>query len=293
MTTLKKTRLVTTLLFLLACTTASSQIVLNTPDVESKLYIGDSSLNKPLIVGLGGSEGGNAWASDHWKNTREDFLNKGYAFLAIGYFKGKGTPAILNKISIDQVHAAIAAAARNPQVDKRKIAIIGGSRGGDLALLIASFYQDIRCVVAIVPANAVFPGNTAEFTTSAWTHNGQELPFIPVSQEAVPALLKHDLRAAFEIMLRDSMAFKQAAIRVEKINGPVLLLSADKDEISPSTPMCESMISRLRDKKFSFYYEHITIEGLHSTPLQHFDKVFGFLDKHFPSQVAEVYLKSR
>jgi len=281
MKTLKKFTLVTTVIFLLVCKTASSQILLNTPNVESKLYTGDSSVNKPLIVGFGGSEGGNAWASNYWKNKREEFLKRGYAFLAIGYFKAKGTPDTLNKISIDQVHAAIAEAAKNPQVNKRKIAIIGGSRGGDLALLIASFYKDIRCVVAIVPSNAVFPGNTNELTTSAWTYKGIELPFVPVSEEAVPALIKHDLRSAFEIMLKDSLAFKKAVIKVERINGPVLLLSANKDEVCPSSPMCENMITRFRHKKFRFYYEHIAIEGSHSAPLNHFDKVFDFLENNF------------
>jgi dipeptidyl aminopeptidase/acylaminoacyl peptidase len=281
MKTLKKFTLVPVIILLLICTTADSQALLNTPNVESKLYTGDPSVNKPLIVGFGGSEGGNAWASNYWKNIREEFLKRGYAFLAVGYFKAKGTPDTLNKIPIDQVHAAIAEAAKNPQVNKKKIAIIGGSRGGDLALLIASFYKDIRCVVAIVPSNAVFPGNTNEFATSAWTYKGKELPFVPVSEEAVPALVKHDLRSAFEIMLKDSLAFKKAVIRVERINGPVLLLSADKDEVCPSSPMCESMITRFRLKKFRFYYEHMVIDGPHSAPLKHFDKVFDFLEKNF------------
>ena len=269
--------------FLFTSTAGSSQVLLNTPNVESKLYIGDSSASsdKPLIVGLGGSEGGNAWASRYWSSTREEFLKRGYAFLAIGYFGAKGTPDMLNKIAIDQVHAAIVEAARHPQINKRKIAIIGGSRGGDLALLIASYYKDIRCVVAIVPSNAVFPGNTSDFTTSAWTYKGRELPFLPVSEAAVPSLARHDLRSAFEIMLKDTPAFKKAVIRVEKINGPVLLLSATRDEVCPSTPMCESMMARYRDKKFRFYNEHVAIEGGHGAPLKHFDKVFEFLEKNF------------
>jgi hypothetical protein len=30
-----------------------------------------------------------------------------------------------------------------------------------------------------------------------------------------------------------------------------------------------------------YYYEHIAIEGPHSAPLKHFDKVFYFLEKKF------------
>jgi cephalosporin-C deacetylase-like acetyl esterase len=267
--------------FLLMSPNLFSQIVLITPGVESKLYLGDSSSSQPLIVGLGGSEGGNAWAGNYWKNTRDEFLKKGYAFLAIGYFKAKGTPDTLDRIAIEKVHNAISEAAKNPAVNKNKIAIIGGSRGGDLALLVGSYFKDIKAVVAIVPSHVAFPGNTDHFTTSSWTYKGKELPFVPVSEEAVPALMKHDLRSTFEIMLKDSIAEQKAIIKIEKINGPVLLMSATKDEVCPSTPMCERMIARLKTKKFKYHYEHIAIEGTHSSALKHFNKVFNFLEKYF------------
>ena len=119
-----------------------SQITLVTPNVESKLYLGKGK-NQPLIVGLGGSEGGNAWTSDYWKKTRDQFIEKGYAFLAIGYFGAKGTPDTLNKIAIEDVYNAIKIASKNKLISKKKIAIIGGSRGADLALLLGSYYKDI------------------------------------------------------------------------------------------------------------------------------------------------------
>jgi uncharacterized protein len=179
MNNFKILRLVIAGFFSIISSNVFSQIVLNTPNVESKLYLSDSSSNQPLIVGLGGSEGGNAWASNYWKNTRDEFLKKGYAFLAIGYFKAKGTPDTLDRISIEQVHNAIAEATKNCKINKKKIAIIGGSRGGDLALLAGSYYKDIKAVVAIVPGNVAFPGNTNHFTTSSWTYRGKELPFVP------------------------------------------------------------------------------------------------------------------
>ena len=74
-----------------------------TPNIESKFYLGNGK-NQPLIVGLGGSEGGNAWTSDYWKKTRNQFIEKGHAFLAIGYFGAKGTPDTLQKIAIEDVH---------------------------------------------------------------------------------------------------------------------------------------------------------------------------------------------
>ena len=260
-----------------------SQITLATPNVESKLYLGTGE-NQSLIVGLGGSEGGNAWTSDHWKETREKFIEKGYAFLAIGYFGAKGTPDTLQKIAIEDVHNAIEVAAGNKKINKQKIAIIGGSRGADLALLLGSYYPDIKCVVGIVASNVTFPGNTNHFTTSTWTYQGIELPFVPVNEAAVPFMMKRDLRGTFEAMLKDTVAEEKALIKVEKINGPILLISATKDEIAPTTPMSEKMIARLKANNFAHYFEHVAIEGGHAEPLKHFDLVFDFLEKHFTNK---------
>jgi dipeptidyl aminopeptidase/acylaminoacyl peptidase len=256
-----------------------AQIVLQTPNVESILYLGKNK-NQPLIVGLGGSEGGNAWTSDYWKKTREQFIEKGYAFLAIGYFGARGTPGTLNKIAIEDVYNAIKMATRNKQVNKRKIVIIGGSRGADLALLLGSYYQNIKCVVSIVGSNAVFPGHTPQFSSSCFTYQNKELPFVPVNKEAVPFLMKRNLRAAFESMLKDTLAVENASIKVEQIKGPILFLSATNDEICPSTLMAEMMIERLKNRHFSYPYEHKAIEGGHAAPLKHFDLIFKFLDTH-------------
>lgn len=253
---------------------------INSPQVDAQLYLGKGT-HQPLIVGLGGSEGGNAWTSDYWKKTRDQFLEKGYAFLAIGYFNAPGAPDTLDRIAIDKVHDAILLASQNPSINKDKIAIVGGSRGADLALLIASYYQDIKCVVGIVPSHVAFPGHTMHFSTSAWTFKGKELPFVPVNEESVPFLMKRDLRGAFTAMLKDTVAEQRALIKVEQINGPILLLSATKDEICPSQPMSEKMIARLKAKQFRFPYQHLAIEGSHAEPLKHFDLVFDFLAQNF------------
>ena len=268
-------------LFFISTTTFYAQETLQTKNTEAILYLGKGE-KQPLIVGLGGSEGGNAWTSDYWKKTRDQFLEKGYAFLAIGYFNAPETPQLLEKIAIEDVHNAIVKATENKQVNAARIAIIGGSRGGDLALLIASYYDDIDCVVSLVPSHAVFPGNTTHFTTSSWTYKNVELPFIPVNEAAVPFLMKRDLRGTFTAMLQDTVAEQKALIKVENIKAPILLISATEDEIAPTTPMCNKMITRLKQHNFQYYTEHVAIIGSHAESLQHFELVFNFLKHKFP-----------
>ena len=237
--------------------------------------------SKQLIVGLGGSEGGNAWASRHWKATRDEFLDKGYAFLAIGYFNTPHSPKLLEKIALEDLYQMIEDATHLLTERDIKIALIGGSRGADLALLLASYYPQINCVIAISASHVVFPGNTLHFSTSSFTWQQKELPFVPVNEAAYPFLLKRDLRGAFSAMLTDTIAENKAMIRVETIKGPVLLLSGKQDEICPSTVMCDKKIKRLKAHQFEFTAEHLSVEGGHSAPLQHFDKIFQFLEKEF------------
>lgn len=278
---MKKLKLIAVLMTsLLFATSLFGQDTLKVKNVEAIMYLGKGK-KQPLIVGLGGSEGGNAWASNYWKKTREQFIEKGYAFLAVGYFGCKNTPAILDKIAIEDIHNAIEEAVKNKKIDKKKIAIVGGSRGGDLALLLGSYYKDIKCVIGLVSSHTVFPGHTQEFNSSCWTYDGKELPFVPVNDESVPFLMKRDLRGAFEAMLKDTVSEAKALIKVENIKAPILLLSATKDEICPSTPMAKKIIDRLKTINFKYPFDHIAIEGSHTEPLKHFDLVFDFLKKNF------------
>lgn len=248
--------------------------------VETKLYLGESN-NQPLIVGFGGSEGGNAWDSDYWKPTRDEFLKRGYAFLAVAYFGTKKTPSSLDRISLNAIHDSILRVAENSKINKSKIAIIGGSKGGELVLNLASLYDDINAVVAIVPSNVSFPAHTIMSNTSSWMYNDKELPFILPPYATIPVLLKGDRLGAFQMMLDEKKAAEKAQILVENINGSVLLLSATKDSEWPCTAMCDEVVVRLRKSKFKNYYEHIPIEGGHTEPLKHFDLIYEFLDKHF------------
>jgi len=244
--------------------------------VRTLLYASDRE-NQPLIVGLGGSEGGNAWVRNHLKPARDRFLEMGFALLAVAYFGEEGIPKEVDRISIDAVHDAILEAARDPRINQDCIAVIGGSKGAELALLLASHYPDIKAVVGVVPGHAVFPAHTIAMNTPSFAFDGEPLPFVPVPWSAVPSLLKSDLKGAFEKMLMDQAAVDKAAIAVENINGPVLLLSATRDEFWPSTQMSELIVSRLSQKQFPFPVEHVAIEGAHASPQQRLDLVEHFL----------------
>lgn len=248
----------------------------NHGSVETQLFVGDGD-NQPLIVGLGGAEGGNTWASRYWANRRNEFISQGYAFLAIGYFGVEGAPKELDRISLDGVHQAIIDASSDPKINQQCIALIGGSKGAELALLLASEYPDIKAVVAMVPGNAVFAALTIAMNTPSFSLRGEPLEFVPVPWSATPALIKGDLRAAWEEMLKNDDAMNNAAIQVENINGPIFLVSATRDEFWPSTEMSTSMVQRLKENDFPYKVEHLPVEGDHASVLDHLNEVSNFL----------------
>jgi hypothetical protein len=92
--------------------------------------------------------------------------------------------------------------------------------------------------------------------------------------------LKGDLYSVHSLTLEDKLAVNQAEIPVENINGAILLLSGVNDDQWPATAMSDQIIRRLDNARFTYSYEHIKLDGGHIAPLNHFDKIFYFLDKN-------------
>jgi dienelactone hydrolase len=59
------------------------------------------------------------------------------------------------------------------------------------------------------------------------------------------------------LFLKDQEAVKKAAIPVEKINGPVLLISGKDDRTLPSAELAEEVVKRLREKKHPHTVLHL------------------------------------
>ena len=84
--------------------------------------------------------------------------------------------------------------------------------------------------------------------------------------------------------MENTAAMEEAAIEVENINGPVLLISGTRDEQWPSMEMSELMMTRLKDNNFPHHYQHIPLQGGHSEHHDNFDKVIAFLNEYLFSR---------
>ncbi len=251
--------------------------------LDTTLFLGKGE-KQPLIVAFGGGEGGNVWSRDYLKEKRDSLNNKGYAVLAIGYFNSNDAPSSLDRISLDAIRDSIVSIAKNPKIDGSRIILMGGSRGGELVLNLASRYNDFKGVIALSTSNVSFPALTWSSNTSSWAYKNKEVPYVPAPLKTILPALKHDLYTAYSMMLEDTVAVKKAEIEVENINGSVLLISGIKDDQWPATEMSGQIVNRLKQNNFKHYYYHIKLNGGHIAPQENFNLVYDYLDKHFKKE---------
>jgi dienelactone hydrolase len=199
------------------------------------LFLPNTSGPHPGVLELGGSEGGLPRGKAAWLASR------GYVALALAYFRYDDLPPRLEGIPLEYFGNALAWLMQRPEVTPGRVAVMGTSRGGELALQLASMFPQIKAAVAYVPASVRFPaccGNTR--VPYAWTWKGQPLSYV------LPRFM------------RNPMAMMSAAIPVEQMRGPVLLISGEDDGVWPSEMMTRAIVARLKQTHFSYAVQHLS-----------------------------------
>lgn len=226
----------------------------------------------PSVIALGGAGGG---LSEGGART---LASDGFAALALAYFGIDPLPEELVEIPLEYFERAIAWLKSQPGVDANRVGIVGNSKGGELALLLGATYpEEIKAVVAYAPSGIVWQGIPFDREVyhwgprSPWSHRGEPVPFAGASGPSVQEILQMteslfggrpaSPRGFYERVLKDERAVSAASIAVEKINGPVLLISGTDDQLWPSTRLSEMVIERLKAHGHPFPSEHLRYEG--------------------------------
>ncbi|MEW6212266.1 MAG: acyl-CoA thioesterase/BAAT N-terminal domain-containing protein, partial [Acidobacteriota bacterium] len=108
----------------------------------------------PAVLVLGGSEGGLQGSEP----GAALLAAHGYAALALAYFGMEGLPKTLELIPLEYLKKGTDWLAAQPSVDRARLAVMGGSKGGELALLLAATFPELKAVVAYVPSGLVWQG---------------------------------------------------------------------------------------------------------------------------------------
>ncbi len=245
---------------------------LETDGLYGRFYYPTGQTNRPTVVVIGGSESGVGF-SDPFGPA---LANIGIAVLALPYHNYETLPGALELVPLEYFDRAIAWVQDHPATDSDRVGLIGHSRGGEGALLVASRNDAVRVVVASVPGAYAAPAvNLCNYPSlaAAWTQGGEPLAYLPTDRQTEPKrddetwpqwlarteeARTSDARAqSFETLKEDSR-FESIAIPVERISGPVLFLSAGQDEVWASAAMSAYMVDRLRERGFVHPTAHVT-----------------------------------
>lgn len=196
---------------------------------------------------LGGSEGGRFGAAHPMTVSLRE---AGFHVVRVAYFGAPGTPRHLDRVALDPFDDLIAALAADPAVDARCLFVVGASKGGELALLLAADNPRLTAVAALVPSHVVFQSSRiTPRRQSSWRRGDAPLAFVPY-----PVLNVATLRGVLGLSgyrdmhmraLQDENAVAAAAIPVERIAAPLFLAYAPDDRVWPSDIMVPAIARRL------------------------------------------------
>lgn len=211
------------------------------------LYTAKGAGKRPVVVILSGSEGGLSFAD--WlgpKLAAHGFTAFGLAYFAPPQSAIDGVPTALHRVPVELIEKARAWLATRPEADVARFGIVGGSKGGEFALVLAATYEWIDVAVAFVPADMVWQGfqfrGGETGMGSSWTRGGVDLPFLPETglhdeimngrkpggEIRLARVHKATLAAATPQMLA------AARIPIERSHAALLLAGGDDDQTGDS-----------------------------------------------------------
>lgn len=221
----------------------------------------------PVVVVLNGSGGGRN------EPRAALYASHGFAALALGYFKCPERPDYISNTPLEYFERALRWVHRTLAPAHGFVALSGQSRGGELVLLLgATFPSLVSAVIGYVPGAVVHGAQNACDPAigrdgPAWLYRGEALPHLWQHNRTAtwapwddgPPPRRH--AQALLTALQDADAVERARIRVERIAGPVLLLSASDDGSWPSSLYGRMVAGRLAAHGHRWPVEHLDFDG--------------------------------
>lgn len=239
----------------------------NEQGVVGTFFHVDQSNPRPTIIVVGGSEGG------IYEFPAALLASHGFNVLALGYWGQEPLPKQLVDIPLEYIGGAIQWVKARPDVAKGWLGMHGTSKGGELALLAATYFKDIKAVVSLsgspVVCCGIVPWTEQKELPASWTFDGKPIPYarpdnsIEISNtcRSMQKAGENPLRIWYDYLTSNPQITEQATIPVEKISGSILLISGTDDACFDSVRLNELAMERLRQSNFKNEYNHLVYKG--------------------------------
>jgi dienelactone hydrolase len=202
----------------------------------------------PGVLALGGSDGG---TPDYFPHL---LVPEGFACLALQYWGTRETQLTFSEIPLERIEIGLRWLARHPGVNAAggRVAIVGASRGAELALLVAATFPElVGPLVAYTPSGVMWQGLDFTLppgtTRSSWTMRGAPFPYVRFPADVPPVHSERgfSMLPVCERGLDDREAVEGATIHVERATGPILLVSGGDDKVWSAGRMSEMVVGRM------------------------------------------------
>ena len=217
-----------------------------------QLFYTDGATNPTVIVptGSGGDLGAclpiAALLASHGLNA-----------LALNYFHEPGLPGSLARIPLEYFERVFAWLAGHPAVNGREVQFLGISKGGELALLLASRYPVVKRVVGMSPNAWCFQGLNFR-DQSSWTFEGKDLPYVRLlNRWVIRDMLDgfvHDHPFRFSTTyvrgVHSARNLEEARIKLEDAQADLLLLVGDEDGMWNAPAGCAEIVDVLQRRGY-------------------------------------------
>lgn len=154
--------------------------------IDGELYTPPKGKRRqaPVLV-FGGSEGGNSG-----EYAAALLASRGHPALSLCYFRcGKGSdrPNALNMIDTSYFLRAAKVLRNEPGADPKRLAVMGNSRGSEIAQLLGQRHPEtVRDVIVYAPSAKVNgPYLAGASGRAAWSENGRPIPSGPIALDRV------------------------------------------------------------------------------------------------------------
>ncbi|WP_339748018.1 acyl-CoA thioester hydrolase/BAAT C-terminal domain-containing protein [uncultured Maricaulis sp.] len=208
----------------------------------------------PLVILLGGSNGG-LWFGDFL----HDLTARRISSLGLSYFGHDGQPDQLVERPLEPIAAVIELARETRGAQHRCLAVIGVSKGGELALLLAAHEQEfvdpgdrlMDATIAASPSHVAWQAPHIRLgARSSWSLAGRPLDFVPYPwlSTHLPDVFfnRYEVGEYHLDALQNERAVEAAAIPVERVTHPTLLIAGQNDAMWPAVRMAQAALDRAR-----------------------------------------------
>lgn len=218
----------------------------------------------PGVVIISGSGGG------VYREDAAVLASHGFSVFALAYFNYADLTKHQVEVPLEYFEEAIIWF--RDHLGHDRIGITGPSKGGEGTLVVASNFPDlVKAAVPCVPGDLYLCAvDETQTPRAAWTLAGQALPWAgtPEDWSLVPSeyMAPNDLqlfnaRLNLEPFYSLDDIYKRAAIPVENMRCPVLLIWGEDDQAWPSKLAVQRLLKRFEAHDYAYPVESLTVPG--------------------------------